>query len=178
MVLNSGYWSDWSIKLLLLVIHQLNRDVTVFGSFPLKLFSFVLDVFESGHSTSYWGKQFGPLDPLDGRWYAWWNLSKWCFSVGIIAWPVDEDEIFKPREWRLSCPMGGGRQMDDISDCLMGRSHLLSKSIYLQNFWYNWIEEFNFLVSDRFPSWVKLSFNNWFCKRMKTIKAVRMMVLK
>ena len=107
MVLNSGYWSDWSIKLLLLVIRQLNRDVTVFGSFPLKLFSFVLDVFESGHSTSYWGK-FGPLDPLDGRWYAWWNLSKWCFSVGIIAWPVDEDEIFKPREWRLSCPMGGG----------------------------------------------------------------------
>ena len=28
----------------------------------------------------------------------------------------------------------GARQMDDISDSLMGRSHLLSKSIYLQNF--------------------------------------------
>ena len=75
-------------------------------------------------------------------------------------------------------PWGVGRQMGDISDCLMGGSHLLSKSIYLQNFWYNWIEEFNFLVSDRFPSWVKLSFDNWFWKRMKTIKALRMVVLK
>ena len=70
MVLNSGYWSDWSIKLLLWVVHQLNRNVTVNGSFRLKLFSFVLDVFESGHSTNYWGK-FGPLDPRDGEWHAW-----------------------------------------------------------------------------------------------------------
>ena len=50
--------------MLLWVVHQLNRDVTVIGSLRLKLFSFVLDVFESGHLTSYWGK-FGPLDPLD-----------------------------------------------------------------------------------------------------------------
>ena len=57
---NSGYWSDWSIKLLLLVVSLLSWDVTLIGSFPLKLFSFVLGVFESGHSTNYWG-EFGPL---------------------------------------------------------------------------------------------------------------------
>ena len=107
---NSGYWSDWSVRLLLWVVRQLSRDVTVIGSFPLKLFSFVLDVFESGHSTSYWGK-FGPLDPLDGRWYAWWNLSKWFFLCGNYSLTNRWRRNFKNPGNGLSLvflPMGGG----------------------------------------------------------------------
>ena len=130
---NSGYRSDRSIRLLLWVVRQLSRDVTLIGSFPLKLFSFVLDVFETGHSTSYWGK-FDPLDPLDGQWYAWWNLSKWCFSVGIIDWPVDEDEIFKPRDWRLSCLSAhggwGDRWMTFQTAWWVGLTYFLSQFTY------------------------------------------------